>query len=174
MKRYRCQIFYAYRYNIPTADFETFTDYNSALAYVSNLKDASEIVIKASCLAGGKGVILPSSLAVAKNALKEIMVDEKFSGDATVVIETRLDGPEVSLLYFCDGYSVRGMPAAQDHKRVGEGDIGPNTGGMGAYAPAPCLTPTMAQDVLESIVMPTVKGMRQDGCPFVGILYVGM
>jgi phosphoribosylamine--glycine ligase/phosphoribosylformylglycinamidine cyclo-ligase len=162
------------RYNIPTADFETFTDYNDALAYVSSVKDASKIVIKASCLAAGKGVILPSSLEEAKTALKEIMVDAKFSGDSTVVIETRLEGPEVSMLYFCDGYSVRAMPTAQDHKRVGDGDVGPNTGGMGAYAPAPCCTPALAQEVLESIVMPTVKGMRMDGCPFVGILYVGM
>jgi phosphoribosylamine--glycine ligase/phosphoribosylformylglycinamidine cyclo-ligase len=144
------------------------------LTYISNLKDASEIVIKASCLAAGKGVILPSNLAEAKTALKDIMIDAKFSGDSTVVIESKLDGPEVSLLYFCDGYTVRGMPAAQDHKRVGEGDSGPNTGGMGAYAPAPCLTPAMSQEVMDSIVLPTVKGMRQDGCPFVGILYVGI
>lgn len=130
-------------------------------------------MIKASGLAAGKGVILPSSKPEAQEALNDIMCSGKFS-DPTVVIEERLSGPEVSLLYFCDGYTVRALPPAQDHKRVGDNDTGPNTGGMGAYAPAPCFTADLAEQVMHKIVLPTVRGMRQDGNPFVGCLYVGI
>ncbi|KAJ3178915.1 hypothetical protein HDU87_003182 [Geranomyces variabilis] len=161
------------KHHIPTAAYEVFTDFNKAKSYVESVK--GDIVIKASGLAAGKGVLLPESRDEAIEGLKSIMVDSVF-GDAgqEVVIEERLTGEEVSVLAFSDGYTVIAMPAAQDHKRAYDGDKGPNTGGMGAYAPAPIYTAELAAKVQTTVLQATVDGMRRDGFPFVGVLYAGL
>jgi phosphoribosylamine--glycine ligase len=161
------------RHNIPTARAETFTDYPAALAYLRRVE--TPIVIKASGLAAGKGVILPQTPAEAEAALRGIMVERQFgaAGDA-VLIEERLTGPEVSLLAFCDGRTVALMPPAQDHKRVFAGDRGPNTGGMGAYAPAPVAPPALLAELTATVLQPAVDGMAAEGTPYVGVLYAGM
>ncbi|WRT68088.1 phosphoribosylamine-glycine ligase [Kwoniella shivajii] len=165
------------RHNIPTASFRSFTStqYEEAISYIkSNPFSSGRCVIKASGLAAGKGVLLPETNEEALVGLKSVMVDHEF-GDAgdEVVIEEYLAGPEISVLAFCDGYTIVPMPAAQDHKRIGDGDIGPNTGGMGAYAPAPVATKEIMDRVLKESLEPTIKGMREDGYPFVGMLFTG-
>lgn len=162
------------RYRIPTATSETFHDFQAAAAYVEP-QPATAVVIKASGLAAGKGVILPGSTEEALQALREIMVDKKFgpAGDE-VVIEERLSGPEVSVLAFCDGQNFVLMPPAQDHKRVFNGDNGPNTGGMGAYAPAPVCPPQLLDQIGQTIIRPTLAGMQAEGCPYTGVLYAGL
>ncbi|KAI9106270.1 phosphoribosylglycinamide synthetase [Phlyctochytrium arcticum] len=161
------------KHNIPTAAYEVFTDFNKAKTYVEGLK--SQYVIKASGLAAGKGVLLPETTAEAIDGLKSIMVDNVFgTAGAEVVIEERLSGEEVSVLAFSDGYTIIPMPAAQDHKRALDGDKGLNTGGMGAYAPAPVYTPELAAEVKRTVLEPTISGMRRDGHPFVGVLYAGL
>jgi phosphoribosylamine--glycine ligase len=161
------------RHNIPTGRYAVFTHYEAALAYLRAAADP--VVIKASGLAAGKGVMVPDTLAEAESALQEIMLERVFgaAGDE-VLIEERLSGPEVSILAFCDGQTVIPMPAAQDHKRIFDGDAGPNTGGMGAYAPAPVLTPTLQNEVMQTILQPTVDGLRAEGIPYVGVLYAGL
>ncbi|KAJ3113106.1 hypothetical protein HDU96_003781 [Phlyctochytrium bullatum] len=164
------------RHHIPTARFATFTSHADALAYLrAHYTGASDVVIKASGLAAGKGVLLPETMDEAVAGLASIMVGHEF-GDAgaEVVIEERLEGEEVSVLAITDGYSVVALPGAQDHKRVFEGDAGPNTGGMGAYAPAPVYTEALQKTVMETVLRPTVDGMRRDGTPFVGCLYAGL
>jgi phosphoribosylamine--glycine ligase/phosphoribosylformylglycinamidine cyclo-ligase len=158
------------RHDIPTAQFRSFTSnqFSEASAYInSNPFSSGKCVIKASGLAAGKGVLIPATNEEAIEALKSVMVDREF-GDAgdEVVIEECLTGPEISILAFCDGYTIVPMPAAQDHKRIGEGDKGPNTGGMGAYAPAPVATQEIMTRVMEESLLPTIKGMRQDGESF--------
>ncbi|WVF68736.1 phosphoribosylamine-glycine ligase [Kwoniella sp. CBS 6097] len=165
------------RHNIPTAAFRSFTinQYNDAVAYIeSNPFSSGRCVIKASGLAAGKGVLIPENDEEALAALKSVMVDKEF-GDAgdEVVVEEYLTGPEISVLAFSDGYTIIPMPAAQDHKRIGEGDTGPNTGGMGAYAPAPVATKEIMERVVTESLEPTIKGMREDGYPFVGMLFTG-
>ena len=165
------------QHNIPTAAFRSFTSaqFSEASEYInSNPFHSGRCVIKASGLAAGKGVLIPETNEEAVAALKSVMVDREF-GDAgdEVVIEEFLTGPEISVLAFCDGYTIVPMPAAQDHKRIGEGDIGPNTGGMGAYAPAPVATQEIMERVLTESLQPTLKGMRADGHPFVGMLFTG-
>ena len=161
------------RHAIPTARFETFSNFDNALVYLRKVE--TPIVLKASGLAAGKGVVLPEDLDQAQQALREMMVDGIFSeAGRTVVIEERLEGEEVSLLVFCDGKTIQPMPPAQDHKRLLDGDRGPNTGGMGAYAPAPVLTPELTAQVLKTIVQPAVDGLRAEGMPFVGVLYTGL
>lgn len=165
------------RHNIPTAAFRNFTagQYDEAVAYIkSNPFSSGRCVIKASGLAAGKGVLIPETEAEALEALAQVMVAKEF-GDAgdEVVIEEYMVGPEISVLAFSDGYTIVPMPAAQDHKRIGEGDTGLNTGGMGAYAPAPVATPDIMERVLKESLQPTIKGMRQDGFPFVGMLFTG-
>ncbi|WWC71069.1 phosphoribosylamine-glycine ligase [Kwoniella pini CBS 10737] len=165
------------RHNIPTANFTSFTSsqYEQAVEYInSNPFSSGRCVIKASGLAAGKGVLIPETNQEALEALKSVMIDKEFgnAGDE-VVIEEYLTGPEISVLAFCDGYTVIPMPAAQDHKRIGEGDTGPNTGGMGAYAPAPIATKEIMERVLKESLEPTIKGMREDGYPFVGMLFTG-
>lgn len=155
------------RHSIPTAAFRSFTSsqFKEASAYISsNPFSSGRCVIKASGLAAGKGVLIPETNEEALAALKTVMVDREF-GDAgdEVVVEEYLTGPEISVLAFCDGYSVVPMPAAQDHKRIGEGDTGPNTGGMGAYAPAPVATPEIMERCVKEVLEPTLKGMRADG-----------
>lgn len=161
------------RHGIPTARYATFTDFEPAL---SHLRQAGyPVVIKASGLAAGKGVIVPAAQAEAEAALRQIMVERAFgaAGDE-VVIEERLAGQEASVLAFCDGYTVVPMPPAQDHKPVFDGDQGPNTGGMGAYAPAPLVSPALLDDVIRQVLQPTVDGLRAEGMPYVGVLYAGL
>jgi phosphoribosylamine---glycine ligase len=161
------------RHRIPTAGYATFRQMDDAFQYLETLD--TPIVIKASGLAAGKGVILPETREEAKLALKAILIDKSF-GEAgeEVVIEERLVGQEVSLMAFTDGTFVVPMLPAQDHKRLLDGDVGPNTGGMGAYAPAPIFAPEMMNVVLESILKPAVKGLKDEGTPFVGVLYAGL
>jgi phosphoribosylamine--glycine ligase len=161
------------RHNIPSAGFSVFRDYEKALEYIHNLE--RPVVIKASGLAAGKGVILPGNPMQAEKALRRIMVDKVFgaAGDE-VVLEERLSGPEVSLFAFTDGTATKPTVPAQDHKRAHDGDRGPNTGGMGAYAPVPVCAPAMAEKIMHDILQPAVDGMREEGRPFVGVLYGGL
>ena len=155
------------RHSIPTASFRSFTSdqFTQASEYIlSSPFSSGRCVIKASGLAAGKGVLIPESTEEALAALKSVMVDREFgeAGDE-VVVEEFLSGPEISVLAFSDGYSIVPLPAAQDHKRIGEGDTGPNTGGMGAYAPAPVATKEVMQRVMKESLEPTIKGMREEG-----------
>jgi phosphoribosylamine--glycine ligase len=161
------------RHGIPTARHATFTDFEAALAHLRQVD--YPVVLKASGLAAGKGVILPASLDEAEAALRQIMREREFgaAGDE-VVIEERLAGPEASVLAFSDGRTVALMPAAQDHKRVFDGDQGPNTGGMGAYAPAPLMTPALLDQVRRTVLQPAIDGLASEGMPYVGVLYAGM
>ena len=161
------------RHGIPTGRYTVFTNYQEALTYLRHMK--ADIVIKAAGLAAGKGVIIPETMAEAEAALWQMMIERVFgAAGEEVVIEERLVGPEVSVLAFCDGRTIAPMPAAQDHKRIFDGDAGPNTGGMGAYAPAPLLTPALLAEIIQTILQPTVDGMRAEGKPYVGILYAGL
>lgn len=161
------------RHALPTARFAVFTDFYQAIGHLLALD--YPVVIKASGLAAGKGVILPDCADEAEAALRAIMLDKEFgaAGEA-VIIEERLSGEEVSLLAFTDGVTVKVMPPAQDHKRLLAGDAGPNTGGMGAYAPAPICSPILAEELAQTILQPTVDGLRAEGRPFVGVLYAGL
>ena len=161
------------RHGIPTARHATFTDFDRALDHLRQVD--YPVVLKASGLAAGKGVILPASLAEAEAALRQIIVAREFgaAGDI-VVIEERLAGPEASVLAWSDGRTVALMPAAQDHKRVFDGDQGPNTGGMGAYAPAPLMTPVLLDEVRRTVLQPAIDGLAAEGMPYVGVLYAGM
>ncbi|MEI2688394.1 MAG: phosphoribosylamine--glycine ligase [Anaerolineae bacterium] len=161
------------RHGIPTARHATFSDFDAALAHLRQVDYL--VVLKASGLAAGKGVILPASLIEAEAALRQIMVGREFgaAGDE-VVIEERLTGPEASLLAFSDGHSIALMPAAQDHKRVFDGDQGPNTGGMGAYAPTPLMTPALLEQVRRTVLQPAIDGLAAEGMPYVGVLYAGI
>lgn len=161
------------RHRIPTGRYAAFTDYPQALAYL--LRVDYPVVIKASGLAAGKGVMVPDSAEEAEEALRQLMAERIFgaAGDE-VLIEERLEGPEVSVLAFCDGCTLATMPVAQDHKRIFDGDAGPNTGGMGAYAPAPLVSPTLLDEIMETILQPTVAGLQAEGKPYVGVLYAGL
>ncbi|GBG28165.1 Trifunctional purine biosynthetic protein adenosine-3 [Hondaea fermentalgiana] len=164
------------RHNIPTAEFRSFTDYEAAVKYVREVTTKHKVVVKASGLAAGKGVILPDTTEEAVDALKSIMVDKELGAEAgaEVVVEELMDGPEVSVFAFSDGERVHLLPPAQDHKRIFDGDKGPNTGGMGAYCPAPVLTKELETFVRKNIVERTVAGARAEGFPFVGLLYTGL
>lgn len=161
------------RHNIPTAKYATFSNYDEAVRYLEAVD--YPIVIKASGLAAGKGVILPEAMDEAKSALEDILVKKVFGeAGADVVIEERMTGQEVSLMAFTDGTSVVPMLPAQDHKRLLDGDKGLNTGGMGAYAPAPIFTSAMMNEAIEKVLKPAVHGMKSEGNPFVGVLYAGL
>jgi phosphoribosylamine--glycine ligase / phosphoribosylformylglycinamidine cyclo-ligase len=161
------------RWGIPTARYAVFQDFDRALAYVR--QSPGPVVIKASGLAAGKGVFLPESLAEAAAALRTLLVEQALgSAGRSVIIEERLQGEEVSLLAFCDGQRLQLMPPAQDHKRLLDGDRGPNTGGMGAYAPAPVCPPELAAELGRTILQPAVDGLAAEGRPFVGVLYAGL
>lgn len=161
------------QHNIPTAKYQTFTDYDQALAYIE--REGAPIVIKADGLALGKGVVVCTTLDEAREALRSIMQDAAFgAAGAKVVIEEFLEGQEVSVLAFSDGKTIKQMVSAQDHKRIGEGDIGPNTGGMGTYAPVPAYTPEIAAQVQERILEPVIRAMAERGTPFVGCLFTGL
>ncbi|KZV87766.1 phosphoribosylamine--glycine ligase [Exidia glandulosa HHB12029] len=162
------------RHGIPTAAHKAFqaSEYQQALDYVRSC--GHRVVLKASGLAAGKGVLVPETLAETEEGLKQIMVDNVFgSAGETIVVEEFLEGPELSVLAFSDGYTVVPLPAAQDHKRIGDGDVGTNTGGMGAYAPAPIATPEVTKAITEKCLLPTIVGMRKEGYPFVGLLFTG-
>lgn len=161
------------KYHIPTARYEVFTSPEAALSF---LKTASfPIVIKADGLALGKGVLIPRSYEEAEAAVKTIMEDRAFGDSGSrVVIEEFLTGPEVSVLAFTDGTAIAPMVSSMDHKRAGDGDTGPNTGGMGTVAPNPCYTEDIAQVCMDTIFLPTLAAMRAEGCPFKGCLYFGL
>ncbi|KAI5854814.1 phosphoribosylglycinamide synthetase [Tricharina praecox] len=161
------------RHNIPTAEYRNFTDYEQAKAYVESI--SHNIVIKADGLAAGKGVIIPTTKEEAIEALQQIMVTKEF-GEAgnEVVIEEFLEGDELSILTFSDGYNIKSLPPAQDHKRIFDGDQGPNTGGMGCYAPTRIAPKSILKIVDETILKPTIDGLRREGMPFRGILFTGL
>jgi len=163
------------QHGIPTAAYSNFSSYDSAKAYLDSVDHS--VVIKASGLAAGKGVIIPTSKGEAHAALKEIMLDKQFGGAGDeVVIEEFLEGEEISILSFCDGKTIKSLPPAQDHKRIFDGDKGPNTGGMGTYAPAPerICSKSMFEEIERTVLKPTVEAMRKEGMPFVGCLFTGL
>ncbi|KAF9229071.1 aminoimidazole ribonucleotide synthetase [Gyrodon lividus] len=162
------------RHAIPTAKFRTFSSsqVEEAIEYVRTC--GYRTVLKASGLAAGKGVLIPETTEEAVEGLRQIMVANAFGAAGNeVVVEELLHGPEISVLAFSDGYTIVPLPAAQDHKRIGEGDTGLNTGGMGAYAPAPVATPAIMDRIMKETLRPTIDGMRKEGFPFVGLLFVG-
>ncbi|MBQ7342560.1 MAG: phosphoribosylamine--glycine ligase [Alistipes sp.] len=159
------------KYGIPTAGYETFTDYESAKAYVE--AHSLPTVLKYDGLAAGKGVVIATTLAEADSALRDMLLDDKF-GKGKVVIEEFLTGPEFSLLCFVAGKEVVPMVLAQDHKRAYDNDEGPNTGGMGAYSPLPFITDEDREYALEKIMRPTAAAMVEEGVPFCGVLYGGL
>ncbi|MEN9901742.1 MAG: phosphoribosylamine--glycine ligase [Pseudomonadota bacterium] len=161
------------RHKIPTAGFETFTEAAAAHDYVN--RQGAPIVIKADGLAAGKGVVVAMSLDEAHAAIDDMLSGNKLgSAGARVVVEDFLDGEEASFIVLVDGKNVLPMATSQDHKRIGDGDTGPNTGGMGAYSPAPVVTPTVHEQAMREIILPTVRGMEADGIPFTGFLYAGL
>ena len=161
------------RAGVPTARYGSFTDYKSALAYLH--AEGAPIVIKADGLALGKGVSVCETMAEAEAALKTAMLDKAFGeAGAKIVIEEFMEGDEVSVLALSDGRTIKQMVSAQDHKPVGEGDTGPNTGGMGTYAPVPRYTPEVARTVQTRILEPVIAAMADRGTPFVGCLFAGL
>jgi phosphoribosylamine--glycine ligase len=161
------------RHNIPTAHYAVFAELNPALAYVR--KQGAPIVIKADGLAAGKGVVVALTLADAELALHDMLGAHAF-GDASarVVIEEFLEGEEASYIVMSDGSHALPMASSQDYKRRDEGDLGPNTGGMGAYSPAPVVTPEVERRILKEVIEPTLHGMAAEGAPFIGFLYAGL
>jgi phosphoribosylamine---glycine ligase len=164
---------FMHRHKIPTAGFETFSDAAAAHAYVA--AQGAPIVIKADGLAAGKGVVVAMSLEEAHAAIDAMLLDNAM-GDAgaRVVIEEFLEGEEASFIVMSDGRNVLAMASSQDHKRLSDGDTGPNTGGMGAYSPAPVVTPEIHAKVLREVIMPTINGMASEGNVFTGFLYAGL
>ncbi|KAJ7320542.1 hypothetical protein JRQ81_020053 [Phrynocephalus forsythii] len=162
------------RHDIPTAKWKAFTNAEEACDFI-NSATFPALVVKASGLAAGKGVIVAANKGEACRAVYEIMQDKTFgAAGETVVVEELLEGEEVSCLCFTDGVTVAPMPPAQDHKRLMDGDHGPNTGGMGAYAPAPQLSNDLLLKIRNSVLQKTVDGMREEGIPYVGVLYAGL
>jgi len=165
------------RHNIPTAEYETFSDAAAAHAYVE--KKGAPIVVKADGLAAGKGVVVAMTMAEAHEAIDFMLLDNKLGvshneGGARVVIEEFLHGEEASFIVLCDGKNVTPLATSQDHKRLLDGDEGPNTGGMGAYSPAPVVTPEVHARAMREIILPTIRGMEKDGIPYTGFLYAGL
>jgi phosphoribosylamine---glycine ligase len=165
------------RHGIPTAEYETFTDPAAAHEYVN--RKGAPIVVKADGLAAGKGVVVAMTAAEAHEAIDFMLLDNKLGvthneGGARVVIEEFLQGEEASFIVLCDGRNVTPLATSQDHKRLLDNDQGPNTGGMGAYSPAPVVTPAIHARAMREIILPTVKGMDKDGIPYTGFLYAGL
>ena len=165
------------RHNIPTAHYATFTDAAAAHAHIDQV--GTPIVIKADGLAAGKGVVVAMDLAEAHAAIDFMLLDNTLGvvhndGVARVVIEEFLQGEEASFIVLVDGKNVLALASSQDHKRLGDGDTGPNTGGMGAYSPAPVVTPNVHAKAMQEIILPTVAGMAKEGVPFTGFLYAGL
>ena len=159
------------KYEVPTAAYATFEDFDAAMEYVK--AGSLPTVLKYDGLAAGKGVVIADTLEQAEEALRDMLLDEKF-GKGKVVIEEYLEGPEFSLLCFVNGKDVYPMPVAQDHKRAYDGDKGPNTGGMGAYTELPVITAEDLDYAMEKIMRPTASAMVEEGCPFCGVLYGGL
>jgi phosphoribosylamine--glycine ligase len=165
------------RHGIPTAAYDTFTDPSLAHAYVD--AQGAPIVIKADGLAAGKGVVVALTLPEAHQAIDFMLLDNTLgvahnAGGARVVIEEFLTGEEASFIVLCDGVNALPLATSQDHKRLLDGDQGPNTGGMGAYSPAPVVTPAVHQRAMDEVILPTLRGMAADGIPFTGFLYAGL
>jgi len=165
------------RHGIPTATFETFSDVALARAYIA--KAGAPIVVKADGLAAGKGVVVAMTVAEALAAVDDMLLDNRLgvthnADGARVVIEEFLVGEEASFIVVCDGKTVIPLATSQDHKRLETGDLGPNTGGMGAYSPAPVVTTAIHEKAMREIIMPTIAGMAKDGIPFTGFLYAGL
>ncbi|MEP4705511.1 MAG: phosphoribosylamine--glycine ligase, partial [Hyphomicrobiales bacterium] len=161
------------RHKIPTGDYQNFTEIEPAIAYVQ--QKGAPIVIKADGLAAGKGVIVAMTLDEAEDAIRDMLAGNVFGeAGSRVVIEEFLDGEEASFIVMVDGKNVLPFATSQDHKRVGNGDSGPNTGGMGAYSPAPVVTPDIHQRVMDEVIYPTVNGMAAEGNTYVGFLYAGL
>ena len=165
------------RHNIPTAEYETFTDAAQAHAYID--RKGAPIVIKADGLAAGKGVVVAMHAREAHEAVDFMLLDNRLGvahneGGARVVIEEFLSGEEASFIVMCDGHSVTPLATSQDHKRLQDNDEGPNTGGMGAYSPAPVVTPEVHARAMREIILPTIRGMEKDGIPYTGFLYAGL
>ena len=161
------------KYGVPTAAYDTFSDFEEAKAYIE--KQGAPIVVKADGLALGKGVVVAETVEQAVEAAQEMLLDNKFGDSgARVVIEEFLDGEEFSLFAFVNGDKFYIMPTAQDHKRAYDGDKGPNTGGMGAYAPVPHLPQSVVDQSVETIIKPVLKGMIAEGRPYLGVLYAGL
>ncbi len=160
------------RKNIPTAQYQHFNNAPKAKAYVRN--HSMPVVIKADGLAAGKGVIIAQTVLEASNAIDDCFEGEYGDAGAEIIIEDFLKGEEASMFYLCDGEAALLLGAAQDHKRVGEGDTGPNTGGMGAYSPAAVVDDKVERQVMDEIILPTLEGMREMGAPFKGVLYAGL
>jgi len=161
------------RHGIATAAYGRFTDAEDAKAYIR--EQGAPIVVKADGLAAGKGVTVAQTVEEALAAVDDAMTGNAFgAAGAELVVEEFLEGEELSFFVLADGTNALPLAGAQDHKAVGEGDTGPNTGGMGAYSPAPSLTEELEAEVMENIIMPTVRGMAADGCPYTGVLYAGL
>ena len=161
------------KYDIPTGGYQVFTDAEQACDYIAEV--GAPIVVKADGLAAGKGVIVAHSVDDAQAAARDMLLDNKF-GDAgaRVVIEEFLAGEEASFICMVDGENVLPMASSQDHKARDNGDLGPNTGGMGAYSPAPVVTSEMHDKIMQTVILPTVKGMQSEGHPYTGFLYAGL
>jgi phosphoribosylamine--glycine ligase len=161
------------RHKIPTAQYQTFTDADKACAYIDKI--GAPIVVKTSGLAAGKGVTVATSVKEAKDAAREMLSGALF-GDAgkEIVVEEFLDGEEISYFAICSGTDFVPLGSAQDHKRVGDGDTGPNTGGMGAYSPVTLMTPELEKQIIDKMIVPTLKGMEDEGHPFHGVLFAGL
>ena len=165
------------RHAIPTAAFDTFADAAKAHAYVDKM--GAPIVVKADGLAAGKGVVVAMTAKQAHDAIDFMLLDNALGvahngGQARVVIEEFLEGEEASFIVLCDGKNVAALATSQDHKRLQDGDEGPNTGGMGAYSPAPVVTPEVHARAMREVIMPTIKGMEKEGMPYTGFLYAGL
>ena len=161
------------KYDIPTAAYERFTDADAAKAYIQ--QQGAPIVVKADGLAAGKGVTVAATVEEALTSVDDALLDRRFGSAGTeVVVEEYLIGEEVSVFALCDGKSALTLDSAQDHKAVFDGDTGPNTGGMGAYSPAPVMTEALAEVVNHLIIVPTLKAMSAEGCPYSGVLYAGI
>ena len=161
------------RHNIPTAEYQNFTEIAPALAYVR--EKGAPIVVKADGLAAGKGVIVAMTLEEAEDAIRDMLAGNAFGeAGSRVVIEEFLDGEEASFIVMVDGKNVLPFATSQDHKRAADGDKGPNTGGMGAYSPAPVVTPDIHDRIMQEVIMPTVNGMAAEGNDYVGFLYAGL
>lgn len=161
------------RHAIPTGAAAAFTDFDEAMRHLRQLDDPP--VVKASGLASGKGVLLPETMTGAAAVIQQMLLEERFgAAGSTVIVEERLTGPELSVLAFCAGESLALMPTAQDHKRLLDGDYGPNTGGMGAFAPSPLATPELLAQVEREVMQPALRGLAEEGMPYTGVLYAGL
>ncbi len=163
-------------YGIPTPEFESFTDPTEALDFVHQLASrGKQCVVKADGLAAGKGAIVTSTMEEADRAIRQCLVDKQFGeAGSTVVIEERLHGPELSILAVTDGKKIAVLPPSQDHKPIGEGDTGLNTGGMGAYSPVPVVSDDLIETIRKTVLVPAIQGMESEGVPYTGVLYAGL